>query len=355
MRPLRFLVAVTASVVVIVSAPFVQQLFSTVSTNWGPQSRMLGISATVVPIGIALLAAIARIRDRRATRYLMLAGGLLLGAVYVVFDALSFTECFHFVEYGLLAWLFYRSAISVGTTRAPVDGSAAPTGDDGSVIVLPLLAGAIVGTMDEWFQWFIPIRAGEARDVILDIVATICGLLFALSVEPPRWLGLSLRRHSIRRVAVGAGVAVAAFAFFILSVHVGYDVRDPRIGTFRARYSAAELLELSRNRAERWAVEPPVVLRRLSREDQYLSEGLWHVQRRNAAWDAGELATAWRENLILETFYAPVLDAPTREGSESHRWSSEQRSDIEQRPGVDRGPLVSDVYRYPLLVWPSPS
>ena len=348
MRPLRFLVAVTASVAVIVSAPFVQQLFSTVSTNWGPQSRMLGISATVVPIGIALLAAIARIRDRRATRYLMLASSLLLGTGYVVFDALSFTECFHFVEYGLLAWLFYRSAMSVGTPRAP-------TGDDGSVIVLPLLAGVIVGTMDEWFQWFIPIRSGEARDIILDIVATVCGLLFALSVEPPRWLGLSLRRRSVRRVSVGAGVAVAVFAFFVLSVHVGYDVRDPRIGTFRARYSAAELTELSRNRAERWAVEPPVVLRRLSREDQYLSEGLWHVQRRNAAWDAGEIATAWRENLILETFYAPVLDAPSYQGLEGHRWPAEQRADVEQRPGVDRGPLVSDVYRYPLLVWPSPS
>ncbi len=387
MRPLRFLVAVTASVVVIVSAPFVQQLFTTVSTNWGPQSRMLGISATAVPIGIALLAALARIRDRRTTRYVMLASSLLLGAVYVVFDALSFTECFHFVEYGLLAWLFYRSAMSVGTTgalgrfsirrraealasadtrtlkralygeaqTARVPGGAAPTGDDGSVIVLPLLAGVIVGTLDEWFQWFIPIRAGEARDVILDIAATACGLLFALSVEPPRWVGLSLQRRSVWRVAACAGVAVAVLAFFILSVHVGYDVRDPRIGTFRARYTAAELAELSRNRAERWAVEPPVVLRRLSREDQYLSEGLWHVQRRNAAWDAGELATAWRENLILETFYAPVLDTPTREGSEGHRWPPDQRADIEQRPGLDRGPLVSDAYRYPLLVWPSAS
>jgi hypothetical protein len=364
---------------------------------------MLGISATAVPIGIALLAAVARIRDRRTTRYLMLAGSLLLGAAYVVFDALSFTECFHFVEYGLLAWLFYRAAMSVGTSRALdrfsirrraeaslasadtrtltasgrlqrvrrsfmrrrknapygetqtvlVPGNEANTGDDGSVIVLPLLAGVIVGTLDEWFQWFIPIRAGEARDVILDIVATVCGLLFALSVEPPRWVGFSLRRRSVRRVAACAGVAVAVFAFFIVSVHVGYEVRDSRIGTFRARYSAAELRELSHDRAERWAVDPPVVLRRLSREDQYLSEGLWHVQRRNAAWDAGELATAWRENLILETFYAPVLDARTFQDSKGHRWPPEQRADIEQRPGVDRGPVVSDAYRYPLLVWRS--
>jgi hypothetical protein len=145
---------------------------------------------------------------------------------------------------------------------------------------------------------------------------------------------------------------VTVFAFFIVSVHMGYDVRDPRIGTFRSRYSAAQLAELSRDRAARWAADPPVVLRRLSREDQYLSEGLWHVQRRNTAWDAGELGTAWRENLILETFYSPVLDAPTPQSSEGHRWPPEQRADIEQRPGVDRAPVVSDVYRDPLVMWP---
>jgi hypothetical protein len=52
----------------------------------------------------------------------MLAGSLLLGAAYVWFDALSFTECFHFVEYGLLAWLFYRSVLAV-TSRAPAGSS----------------------------------------------------------------------------------------------------------------------------------------------------------------------------------------------------------------------------------------
>jgi hypothetical protein len=315
---------------------------------------MLGIAATVVPLGITLLVALARIRDRRAIRYLTLAGSLLLGAAYVVLDQLSFTECFHFVEYGLLGWLFYCASTSVLPPGVGAGENVRP-GDDGSVIVVPLLAGFIVGTLDEWFQWFIPIRAGEARDVILDIVATGCGVLFALSLEPPRWQGFTLHKRSFRRVAVCGSVAVTVLALFILSVHVGHEVRDPRIGSFRARYTADELAELSRDRTARWAVQPPVVLRRLSREDQYLSEGLWHVQQRNAAWEAGDLAVAWRENLILETFYAPVLDVPTYGALEGHRWPAEQRADVEQRPGINRGPLVNDVYRYPLLVWPDAS
>ena len=355
MRPFRFIVAVTASVAVILSAPFVQQLFTAVSTNWGPQSRMLGIAATAVPIGAALAVAVARIRDRRPIRYLALASSLLLGGLYVVLGALSFTECFHFVEYGLLGWLFYRSVTLSGAPRPSLEGRALPPGDDGSVIMLPLLAGFIVGTVDEWFQWFIPIRAGEARDITLNVVATTCGLLFALSVEPPHRLAVALTQRSLRRVAACTGAAAIVFALFILSVHVGHDVRDPRIGTFRARYTGNELAELARDRARRWAVEPPVVLRRLSREDQYLSEGLWHVQQRNLAWEAGNLSAAWRENLILETFYAPILDTPTYAGPERHRWPADQRADVEERPGVDRAPLVSDAYRYPLFIWPDAS
>src|SRR5688572_30363900 len=147
MRSFRFIVAVTASVAVILSAPFVQQLFTAVSTTWGPQSRMLGIAATAVPIGAALAVAVKRIRSRRTIRYLTLSSSLLLGALYVVLDALTFTECFHFVEYGLLGWLFYRSASLAGASRSSPEGQA-PPGHDSSVIVLPLLAGFIVGTVD---------------------------------------------------------------------------------------------------------------------------------------------------------------------------------------------------------------
>jgi hypothetical protein len=80
---------------------------------------------------------------------------------------------------------------------------------------------------------------------------------------------------------------------------------------FWSHYDAAALAALSAERTVQWRADPPTHMRRLSHEDEYLSEGLWHVQERNRAWGAGDPFTAWRENLILERFYAPVLDTPT--------------------------------------------
>ena len=108
----------------------------------------------------------------------------------------------------------------------------------------------------------------------------------------------------------------------------------PRPRDRRARTSAGstritpqhELNALQADRAARWQTEPPIRLQRLSQEDQYLDEGLWHVRRRNSA----ELAEAWRENLILERFFAPVLDRrPTRRRRQP--LAPEQRADSNAR------------------------
>ena len=333
----RLAVALAAASAVILSAPFIQQAFIAVSVAWAPQFRAIGIGATALPVGIALLVAAVRIRDRRPARYLALASSLAIGTTYILIDALSFAETFHFVEYGLLAWLFYR---------------ALRTRDDGSLILLPLLAGVLVGTLDEWFQWFIPIRVGEARDVVLNGVASGCGLLFAMAIDPPVGPVVTIRRDSVARVCLSGGAAFALFWLFFLTVHVGHDVLDAEIGAFRSRYTAAELAVLARDRAERWRARPPLAQRRLSREDQYLTEGLWHVQRRNQAWSAGDVADAWRENRILEKFYAPLLEVPTYADRQGHRWSAEQRAGVAQWPGIDHAPSVSDAYPYPLYVWP---
>jgi hypothetical protein len=328
----RAALAAAAAAAIVVSAPFVQYAFTTVSARF----PAIGPAAAALPIAVAILAAVVSIRDRRPLRYAALALSVVMAAAYAVANSLSFTERFHFVEYGALACLVYVALVP---------------SDDGSLLVLPFVAGLATGIVDEWFQWFIPIRVGELRDITLDAVASLCGVLFALSLNPPRRLTMAFARRSSVRVGLSVMVTLALFALFVLTVHVGYEVRDPDIGVFASRYTAAQLSTLSQDRSARWRSSPPVTVRWFSREDQYLSEGLWHVQLRNEAWEAGDIAAAWRENLILETFFSRVLDVPTYATPSTQRWSAEQRADAASRPGIDRRPQARADYRYPLLVF----
>ena len=333
----RFAVALVVGVAIILSAPFAQQLFTEVGARWPAQFRALGIGATGLPAGAAILFAVARIRDRHLSRYFAIALSAAVAAGYVLIGGLSFGESFHFVEYGLLAVLLYRAWRSV---------------EDGSVFFLPALAGILFGTLDEWFQWFIPIRVGEARDVALNGVAIGCGLLLALAIDPPGCPTLALRAESRRRVSAWAAAAVVVFGLFFQSVHLGYEVSDGEGRTFRSRFSPRDLATAGDERTARWRASPPIAGRRLSREDQYLSEGLWHVQRRNEAWSAGNARGAWHEHRILEQFYAPVLDTPTHVGAAGQRWPPDQRADVAARAAADRRPYVSDAHPVPLYLWP---
>ena len=83
-----------------------------------------------------------------------------------------------------------------------------------------------------------------------------------------------------------------------------------------------------------------------------MTEGLQHVQARNKAWDAGDAFVAWRENLILETWFAPVLDTPSYVSASGHRWSAAHRADAAARvQGSEARPFTSAAYPYPLYLW----
>jgi hypothetical protein len=308
-----------------------------------------------VAIAAALFAAVARVRrtqggrrngdsvrERRALRYFALGAALVAGTLFA--RALSsgdpnidVVEDFHFVEYGILTLLFYLA-------WRPFD--------DLSVLVLPLLAGLLVGTLDEWFQWFVPFRVGELRDILLDGAAVGCGLLFSIGVDPPGRFTLAMHRGSAIRIGAMAVVFILVFALFFQAAFLGLDVRDPRIGVFRSRYTAAELEEAARDRSARWRGAPPPTAGRVSREDQYLTEALWHVRRRNDSVAAGDLFAAWRENRILETFYAPVLDPPGSVDRPGFGWPAAQRADTERRAQDDGRPYLSEAEPYRIYAWP---
>ena len=342
----RFVLAIVTCTLIVLSAPFTGQARAWIRTTFPGHAVAVITVLGVILLVAGLLAAATRIRDRRMSRYGSIVAAIALAAAYSAANAGELPESnaverFHFLEYGLVTFMFYRAWLPLG---------------DVAVFVLPFLAGLIVGTAEEWLQWFIPNRVGELRDIFLNGAAITSGLLFSAGVEPPQSFCLRLAPGSTRRVMRVAAATVLALGVFMHAVMLGYDIRDDEIGSFSSRYSQERLPQLQREKAAAWKLTPPPLkLRRLSREDQYLSEGLAHVRWRNKQWDAGDAQAAWKENRILEKYFEPVLDTPTYEGRSGHRWPPEQRADAASRVSGDRAaPYVSGAYPYRLLMWRKP-
>ncbi len=345
-RP-RFIVACVVAAIVILWAPYVSEVRRWIRAQFPGQFVLVVGSAIAVMIGTALLAALLRIRERRLLRYGAIAAAVVLGVAW----SLRFStgrpesdvvEHFHFVQFGIVTLLFYRA-------WRPVN--------DVSMFVLPVLAGLIVGTLEEWFQWFIPVRVGEMRDIFLNLAAITTGLLFSVAVDPPPSFTASLGPGSLRRIGRVAAVVVLAIAGFFHAVHLGYEIRDDEIGAFRSRYTASRLAQLSADRASAWRANPPPLRSpRLAREDQYLTEAMEHTMWRNKRWDAGDIVAAWYENRILEEYYAPTLDTPSYHSPSGFRWPAEQRANAEHATVVARamspGSYVSLSNLSPMYVWP---
>lgn len=337
--------ASAAGLGVVISAPFMGEIRRWIRLEFPGHFVAIVGGAVAIAAVAAVLWAILRIRERRLARYALVALSIVAAIGYARWSALGnpdsdVVERVHFVEYGLIAWLFYRAWL-------PVGGFA--------VLALAFFSAATVGTFEEWFQWFIPARVGEVRDVLLNSAAIGCGLLFSIALQP-----LAKRREPIARAAAHLAcvlaLAAGALAGFVDSAHLGQKVTTDRGGAFRSIYTAEQLVDLGRQRTTEWSTRPPLVRPpRLGREDQYASEGLLHVQARNAAWDAGDARTAWYENEILETYYQPILDTPSYMSATGHRWASDHRADAARRVGAGAGEarFISRAEgEFPIYLWP---
>ena len=335
---LRLVVAVAASLLVVFGAPYTGQLRGAIQDALPGQYRLIIGGAVVAVVALAVVAALLRIRERRAIRYGLLALAVGGGAFYAWATAtgnanVDVVERFHLVEYSALTWLYYRAWRERG---------------DITSLVFPPLAAFTVGIFDEGLQWLVPARVGELRDVLLNGVSIACGLVFSIGLAPiasVRWWPDVRGRRTLAVFASGVIVALAAFFH---AVHLGHEIDDPKAGDFLSRYSAEELLAASRDRAARWQTSPPRELHRTSIEDHYLAEGVWHVQRRNEVADPQRV---WHENLILEKYFAPVLDFPTYSTGAGAKWAAEQRANAETQAGTEARAYRSTANPYPIYTW----
>jgi VanZ family protein len=337
----RMAAAILVSAALIFATPFIGQLRSALLRIFPDRFALVAGVAIGIAIAATLAAALWRIRDRRLLRYGAIGSALLMAVGYALLaqtgnPLVDAVERFHFVEYGLVTLLFWRAWSPVG---------------DASLLILPVLAGLLVATAEEWVQWFIPARVGELRDVFLNLWAIICGVLFSLGLDPPSRLALSIPRDSWRRILRLALMLILSLGAFIDSVHLGHRIEFDG-GAFKSRYRTEQLEALAAARAAAWRAQPPMTWSRISREDQYMTEGVQHVQRRNEAWQANDIVTSWHENLILERFFAPVLDTPSFVSATGHRWIPGHRAEAASRYLAPPAQFESDADETPVFVWP---
>lgn len=338
----RFLVALASALCLVAIAPFVGVIRSELQQRLHDRFTVL----LNVLIGLVLVTTLAlcqrKVREHRSRRYSMLLAAALLAAFYLGWvsnsdPAIRAVETFHFIEYGLITYLFVRAWRHTG---------------DGSAVVLPILAAFVFGVAEEAYQWFLPARVGELKDVWLNGAAILAGAIGSAAIELPTtwWRWTTTATRSVSRLLAAAVVALAAFLHL---VHLGTEVSTGSL-VFASRYSADTLTALDAARKEEWRMNPPLTRPdRLSREDQFMTEGLQHVQARNRAWTEGDALTAWHENAILERSFGAVLDTPSYVAAQGHRWPSDQRQDAALRAGSGVGqPFTSQAFPYPIYFWP---
>ena len=311
----RWMAAIGLSLALVVSAPFVgdvqRWLERALGTAYVPAIN-LGVAAVT---GLAIVGAAARIRDRRLARYALILAAVALAAVFAWRTGLtsarsSAVERFHFVEYGVITWLFYRATM---TRRDQASTALAP---GNAALFSPVACAFAVATGDEWLQHLAPGRIGELRDIFMNAAAIVCGLLVSVAVVPPGAATARAAATARRSTTIATAICAVGLATFIYTVHVGTLVADDEVA-FLSRFDAASLRRRAAGAGRADALASVA-------EDQYVTEAIWHVQARNAWWEAGDIPAAWGENRILEKYFAPMLAA-------GHAWPPAQRADAERR------------------------
>lgn len=316
----RYIPAVALAVASLATAPVLGQLRDRLFDAF-PRSFLILLATGFLVVFVSLLGyGLLHIREKRRQRFAWLAvfAALILGQTFLLsrgVPRVDLVEKVHLLQYGTLAFLIYW---------------AARVRQDATAFWLPLVGALVVGTLEEWVQWLAPLRVGEIKDVGLNLLAGLCGLLLGLALIPPND-GAWLRRESLAKscpLAVAGSMLLVA-AFFHVA-HLGHRIRDPEIGNFRSWHSPAELAAAARDRKERWHEELPSLREPWGLEDRFVTEAGWHVGHRNTALGQGDNVVAWRENQILERYYSPFLDLPREAGTDGpHRWAPDHRAAIE--------------------------
>jgi VanZ family protein len=335
------------------SIPFVRSVREAFTIRWPAELIGYAVIMFMVLAAAAVLASMQRRRLQLGFADLAWLSALTAVAIRWAYRLMDQPEeAVHLLEYGILGLLLYRAL----TDRIP----------DPTVYVAAILIGILVGTVDELIQWLVPGRFWDFRDIVLNggAVTLVQIAIWRLDKRPAK----AVSRRSMRRLCRLAAIQVLLLTLCLaatpqrlahLAEHFPLPHRlasgadaiceyghlhavDERT-TFRSRLSADELASSDWDRATEvaGALDATRGGRRLSEnsvspvDDPFAYEIRVHLFSRNrnlnrargqepGSSDRSRLMTsAWRQNLILESYFGKTLE------QSSFQWRPRQRSRVE--------------------------
>ncbi len=127
----------------------------------------------VLVFALLILILIKKFRLRLVSSYLFMA---MIGAVYAygLFALKIPEEKIHFIQYGVMAYLFYRAMqFSTGGWR---------------LYALAFVVTALIGWGDEGIQYLLPSRYYDVRDVVVNAISGALALMIVAVVRRERLL-----------------------------------------------------------------------------------------------------------------------------------------------------------------------
>jgi len=330
--------------------PLARTIQSSVSAHWGESFFGYAVLAVVGTVSVILFFFLFfRLKIREVSNYLWL---LLVTVLYVYFTIKLWdvpVEAIHFLEYGLLGFFLFR-ALKFNIR-------------DKSIFFIAFLIGSLVGIFDEIFQWIVPLRLWDIRDVGLNALS--CGLFqigfwkgiqprgISSKIKPKSWkilslmlganivfLGLCLSNTPKRVSTYTEGIPSLSFLKKEEPMNrFKHRYKDPAIGIFYSLLSPADLTEedtkLSRQNAQalkEWKRKTfkEFRQRRHPLKFPFIYELRFHVEIRDRNFNQALLTeeedskkmfflAAYKENLILVKYFGDTLQKA------SYSWEKEQQ------------------------------
>jgi len=361
----RWFLVIAWVFLIFLTVPFARKIQEFVYENLWPGFFTLLVLLTVISASLSLVYYLVfNLRAREVSRYLwlLITSGLV---IYVTVNLRAHPEeAVHFLEYGFLGLLIFR-ALSVRIR-------------DRGIYITSILIVSLVGILDEAFQWALPERYWDYRDVGIN---TLGGVLVIIAI----WKGIrpgiisgSATRYSLHimlRTLLSVLIVITLCLFntpdkvYLYTTHIkplswllneepmtvyGYKIEDPEIGIIYSTFSPDELKRIDIEKGEVFGKSLRNRIRDIRDIEElqeiytiytnpFVNEFLVHLKRREAYLKEiresderlGERSySALKEDRILERYFPTILRSAGLVLSEDTRDMLEQNMIPKKDPYV---------------------